>query len=294
MSVSDLQNPSINPAATVCDALFREPGKRTYAMGVLNVTPDSFSDGGLHFSAEAAFARASSIAEEGADILDIGAESSRPGAQPLPIEEERRRLFPLLERIVERVKVPLSVDTCKAEIAAMAAKAGASIVNDITALRGDPRMGEIVAEAGCPVVLMHMVGTPTTMQANPVYESVVDDICAFFEERISYAESLGISGIIIDPGIGFGKTVEHNLEIIRNLRKFRQFGKPILIGVSRKSFIGHVLNLPAQKRLEGTAAAVTVSIMNGADIVRVHDVREMVRVARMTDAIVGRGRGYND
>ena len=198
MSVSDLQNPSINAAATVCDALFQEPGKRTYAMGVLNVTPDSFSDGGLHFSAEAAFARASSIAEEGADILDIGAESSRPGAQPLPIEEERRRLFPLLERIVERVKVPLSVDTCKAEIAAMAAKAGASIVNDITALRGDPRMGEIVAEAGCPVVLMHMVGTPTTMQANPVYESVVDDICAFFEERISYAESLGISGIIID------------------------------------------------------------------------------------------------
>ena len=284
----------MNPAATVCDALFRKPGERTYVMAVLNVTPDSFSDGGLYFPAEEAFARAIAVAGEGADILDIGAESSRPGAEPLPVEEERRRLFPLVERIVESVKTPLSVDTYKADIAATAVKAGASIVNDITALRGDPGMGEVVAEAGCPLILMHMLGMPSTMQSNPVYECVVDDICAFFEERISFAESFGISDIIIDPGIGFGKTVEHNLEIIRDLRRFRQLGKPVLIGVSRKSFIGRVLDLPVQERLEGTAAAVALSIINGADIVRVHDVKEMARVARMSDAIVGRGRGCND
>jgi dihydropteroate synthase len=284
----------MNPAATVCDALFRKPGERTYVMGVLNVTPDSFSDGGLYFPAEEAFARAIAVADEGADILDIGAESSRPGAEPLPVDEERRRLFPLVERIVESAKTLLSVDTYKAEVAEMAVRAGASIVNDITALRGDPRMSEVVAAAQCPVVLMHMLGTPTTMQADPVYKSVVDDICAFFEERISFAESLGISDIILDPGIGFGKTVAHNLEIIRDLGRFRQFGKPVLIGVSRKSFIGRVLDVPVQERLEGTAAAVALSIMNGADIVRVHDVKEMVRVARMSDAIIGRGRGHND
>jgi dihydropteroate synthase len=284
----------MNPAATVCDALFRKPGERTYVMGVLNVTPDSFSDGGLYFPAEEAFARAIAVADEGADILDIGAESSRPGAEPLPVDEERRRLFPLVERIVESAKTLLSVDTYKAEVAEMAVRAGASIVNDITALRGDPKMSEVVAAAQCPVVLMHMLGTPTTMQADPVYKSVVDDICAFFEERISFAESLGISDIILDPGIGFGKTVAHNLEIIRDLGRFRQFGKPVLIGVSRKSFIGRVLDVPVQERLEGTAAAVALSIMNGADIVRVHDVKEMVRVARMSDAIIGRGRGHND
>jgi len=294
MSVSNLQDPSVSPSVSVRDALFRKPAERTLVMAALNVTPDSFSDGGIYFSAEQALARAIVVAEEGTDILDVGAESSRPGAAPLPVGEERKRLFPLLEHIVEKVKVPVSVDTYKAEIAELAVKAGASIINDITALRGDPRMGEVVAEARCPVILMHMLGTPTTMQASPVYESVVDDICAFFEERISSAESLGISDIIIDPGIGFGKTVEHNLEIIRNLRKFCQFGRPVLIGVSRKSFIGRVLDLPVQERLEGTAAAVALAITNGADIVRVHDVKEMVRVARMSDAIVGRGRNCND
>ena len=282
---------SLPAGATPCrlDEVFLEDAARTYVMAVLNVTPDSFSDGGQYFSPEAALDRAVRVAHEGADILDIGAESSRPGSQRLSVEEECRRLFPLVEQVAENVKIPLSIDTYKAEIATMALNAGASIVNDITALRGDPKMAEVVAESGCVLVLMHMLGTPATMQINPVYESVVDDLCAFFEERISYAESFGINRIMIDPGIGFGKTVEHNVEIIRNLKVFRTFGKPVLIGVSRKSFIGSVLGLPVQERLEGTAAAVTVSILNGANVVRVHDVREMVRVARMTDALAGRG-----
>jgi len=289
MSVPEPYNLPVDSASSVLDRLFTEPETSTYVMGVLNVTPDSFSDGGLYFAPGAALAGAVSMEREGADMLDIGAESSRPGSQPLTVEQERERLFPLLERVAEEVRIPISIDTYKAEIAAMAVEAGATIVNDITALRGDPDMGECVAESGCTVVLMHMLGTPATMQIDPVYESVVDDICSFFEERISYAESLGISRIIIDPGIGFGKTLEHNLEIIRNLREFRRFGKPVLIGVSRKAFIGRVLDLPVQERLEGTAAAVTVSILNGADIVRVHDVKEMLRVARMTDALVDRG-----
>ena len=290
MSASNPHDLSVGAAPAMSDELFRELGTRTYVMGVLNVTPDSFSDGGSYFAEEAALARAASIAQEGADILDVGAESTRPGAQPLNADEERRRLLPLLEHIAEKVEIALSIDTYKAKIAAMAIKAGASIVNDITALRGDSKMCEVLAESGCPVVLMHMLGTPATMQVNPVYESVVDDLCRFFEERISYAESVGISRMIIDPGIGFGKTVEHNLELIRNLKRFRQFGRPVCIGVSRKSFIGRVLDLPVNDRLEGTAAAVAASILNGADIVRVHDVREMVRVTRMTDAIIGRWR----
>ena len=288
MSVPEKQNLPADSTTSVLDRLFTEPETRTYVMGVLNVTPDSFSDGGLYFAPEAALAKAVSVEREGGDMLDVGAESSRPGSQPLTVEQERERLFPLLDRIAERVRIPVSIDTYKAETAEAALDAGATIVNDITALRGDPRMGEVVAQSGCPVVLMHMLGTPATMQTNPVYESVVDDICSFFEERIAYAESLGIGRIMIDPGIGFGKTLEHNLEIIRNLRSFRGFGKPVLVGVSRKSFIGSVLDLPVEERLEGTAAAVTVSILNGADIVRVHDVKEMVRVARMTDALAER------
>jgi len=290
MNVRGTQKTPHNSVSSVLDEIFDNPGTRTYVMGVINVTPDSFSDGGLYFSEDAALAGAATLSEEGADILDIGAESSRPGAQPLTFEEERKRLFPLLDRIVERVAKPLSIDTYKTEVARMALGAGVSIVNDITALRGDPEMGELVANARCPVVLMHMLGAPATMQDNPVYRSVVDDLCSFFEERIAYAESLGINRIIVDPGIGFGKTLEHNLEIIRNLSKFRQFGRPVLIGVSRKTFIGKILGTPVHDRLEGTAAAVTVSIMNGVDIVRVHDVKEMVRVARVTDAILGRGR----
>jgi dihydropteroate synthase len=283
MSAPGVDKPPVGQTARLLDEIFLTTPARTYVMAVLNVTPDSFSDGGLYFDQEAALSRAVSVVQEGADILDIGAESSRPGSQPLPIEEERRRLFPLLERISNAIPIPLSIDTYKAEIARMAIGAGASIVNDITALRGDLKLAEVIAEAGCAVVLMHMLGTPATMQTNPVYESLIDDLRAFFEERISYAESFGISRIMIDPGIGFGKTLHHNLEIIRKLKAFRTFGKPIVIGVSRS-----VLGLPVQERLEGSAAALTVSILNGADIVRVHDVREMVRVARMTDALLGR------
>jgi len=229
--------------------------------------------------------------EHGADIVDIGAESSRPGAEAVGPDEELKRLLPVLERWQNRHQITVSVDTCKAEVARRALALGCTMVNDITALRADDKMAEVVAEAGCHVVLMHMLGTPRTMQANPTYDSVVDDILAFFEERLNFATSCGVREdmIVLDPGIGFGKTVSHNLEILRCLGRFRTLGRPLLVGTSRKSFIGKVLDLPVDDRIEGTAASVAVSIMNGADAVRVHDVKKMVRVARMTDAILGRG-----
>ena len=266
-------------------------GRRTVVMGILNVTPDSFSDGGLYDSVSASVARADEMIEHGADIVDIGAESSRPGAEAVGPDEELKRLLPVLEQWQRRPDTAISVDTCKAEVARRALAVGCTMVNDITALRGDEKMVEVVAEAGCQVVLMHMLGTPRTMQENPTYASVVDDILAFFEERVRFATSCGVceDSIVLDPGIGFGKTVEHNLEILRCLGKFRTLGCPLLVGTSRKSFIGTVLDLPVDDRLEGTAASVAVSIMNGADAVRVHDVKPMARVARMTDAIIGRG-----
>ncbi len=265
--------------------------QRTAVMGILNVTPDSFYDGGRYAQTEAAVRRALQMVEEGADVLDIGGESTRPGSLPVPEEEELRRVLPVIEAVRARVDVPISIDTTKSRVAERALQAGACMVNDISGLGFDPRMAEVIARHGALCCIMHIQGTPQTMQQNPQYEDVVRDISCYFEERLALAERAGIprENIWLDPGIGFGKTVEHNLEILRRLREFTAFGLPILIGTSRKSFIGKILgDLPPEERLEGTAATVAIAIMNGANAVRVHDVREMARVARMTDAVCRR------
>lgn len=258
-------------------------------MGILNVTPDSFSDGGAFDSLDVAVERAETMAAEGADIIDIGGESSRPGAEPVPDEIEASRILPVIEKLAGSINIPISVDTYKSSVARLALEAGASIVNDINAL-DDPNMASLVAEFGVLVILMHKKGTPKNMQISPSYDSLMFEIISFLANRIKIAIDAGISQdkIIIDPGIGFGKTLEHNLEIIRRLKELKVLDKPILVGTSRKSFIGKILDLPADQRIEGTSATVAMAIANGADIIRVHDVREMVRVARMADAIVGK------
>lgn len=264
-----------------------ELGSHVFLMGILNVTPDSFSDGGRFLKTDDAIRQAETLAEEGADLIDIGGESSRPGAAPVPIEEEIRRVVPIIEQLVKRLPIPISIDTTKAEVAQRALAAGARIINDISALRFDPKMAALAARESVPVVLMHMIGTPKDMQVHPVYTDVIREISSFFETRIRFAEQSGISRerIVLDPGIGFGKTIDHNLEILARLDEFRSLGRPLLIGPSRKSFIGQVLGLPVEERLEGTAAAAAVGILNGASIIRVHDVRAMSRVARMVKAI---------
>jgi dihydropteroate synthase len=262
--------------------------KKTCIMGILNVTPDSFSDGGHFFDKTTAIKRALQMAEEGADIIDIGGESTRPGSEPLPVEEELKRTIPVIEALIKETTIPISIDTYKSKVAKRALDAGASMVNDISGLRFDPGMPGIVSQYKIPVVIMHIKGAPKDMQKNPVYEALIPEIMDYFREGIRRASEAGISGdkIIIDPGIGFGKTFEHNLEIIHNLNEFTLLEKPVMIGLSRKAFIGKIIgDVSAGERLEGTAAAVTVSIMNGANIVRVHDVKEMVKVAKVADAI---------
>lgn len=264
-------------------------GDRTLVMGIINLTDDSFSGDGLGADASAAVEQALRMADEGADILDIGAESTRPGSEPVAEEEEARRLIPVIEAVRQRVDLPLSVDTSKPAVARRALQAGADIINDVAGLRA-PGMIEVAAEAGAPVVIMHMLGTPRDMQRDPRYDDVVSDIKTFLAARIAAATAGGVAEtqIIVDPGFGFGKTAQHNLELIRRLGEFRDLGRPILIGPSRKSTIGLVLGLPAEERIFGTAAACAAAICNGADIIRVHDVRQMAQVARMTDAILGR------
>jgi len=266
-----------------------ELGPPVRIMGILNVTPDSFSDGGRFLKTDDAIRRAEALAGEGADLIDIGGESSRPGAETVPIEEEIRRVVPVIEKLAGRLSIPISIDTRKSEVANRALAAGARIINDISALRFDPAMSALAAREGVPVILMHMQGTPRDMQVHPDYADVVREIAVFFESRIRFAEQAGIrrDRIVLDPGIGFGKTTEHNLEILARLAEFRALGRPLLIGPSRKSFIGRVLDLPPEERMEGTAAAVAVGIVNGASIIRVHDVRAMSRVARMVQAIQG-------
>ena len=262
-------------------------GKRTVIIGILNVTPDSFSDGGRYLNVKQAINYAKKMVADGADIIDIGGQSSRPGAPPASIEEELARVLPVIEGLVNEITVPMSIDTCKSTVARRALEAGAHIVNDITALQGDSEMTEVVTEMNAGVVLMHMQGNPRTMQLSPVYEDVVAEISSWLQQRIDEAETKGIQPdqIMIDPGIGFGKTADHNLEILRRLDDFRCMHKPVLIGTSRKSFIGQTLNLPVDDRVEGTAATVAWAIAHGADMIRVHDVKAMNRVARMTDAI---------
>lgn len=282
--------PEIDPVRdTRLKPMWEAIGSRTVVMGIVNVTPDSFSDGGRYLDSGAAIAHALEMVEDGADILDVGGESTRPGAEPVQADDETKRVMPVIAELVKRTSVPISVDTTKSEVARAALDAGASIVNDISGASLDPQMPALIAERQCPAVLMHIQGTPRDMQRQPSYDDLMGEICAYLRSRIAALAEAGVDErlLILDPGIGFGKTVEHNLEILRRLRELKSIGRPILVGTSRKSTIGKVLgDLPADQRVEGTAATIAVAIANGADIVRVHDVREMARVARMTDAIV--------
>jgi dihydropteroate synthase len=257
-------------------------------MGILNVTPDSFSDGNKYLDAKDAVMRARQMLAEGADIIDIGGESTRPGAEPVAAAEEIKRVVPVIERLTAETDALISIDTYKAAVAKAALKAGAAMINDISALRFDAEMVGVVAENKCPIVMMHILGTPRDMQKNPTYSDLMGEILASLEEGLAIGKRAGIllEQIIVDPGIGFGKTTENNLEIVKRLREIKVLGRPILIGVSRKAFIGSVLDLPTDERVEGTAAVVAVAIANGADFIRVHDVKEMKRVAKMVDAIV--------
>lgn len=260
-----------------------EIGKRTYIMGILNMTPDSFSDGGKYNTLEKGIERALQMIEEGADIIDVGGESTRPGYTPVDEEEEIRRVIPVIERLSKISDVIISVDTMKANVALRALEAGAHIVNDVWGLQRDPKMAEVVAKYKAGVVMMH-----NSILAE--YGDVVKSIIDFLKKSIEIAEKAGIerNQMIVDPGIGFGKTLEHNLEVMNRLEELKVLGLPVLLGTSRKSMIGKVLNVDVEDRLEGTAATVAVGIVKGVDIIRVHDVKEMSRVAKMTDAMVRR------
>ena len=264
---------------------------RTHLMGVLNVTPDSFSDGGRFFKLEEAIKQGLKLAEEDADMIDIGGESTRPGSEPVTIEEELRRVIPVIEELTKMIQAPISIDTYKSRVAKEALDSGASMVNDISGSRFDPEMKKIIAEYDVPVVLMHIQGTPKNMQESPKYENLLEDIKSYLNQSISIAEEAGIGEdkIIIDPGIGFGKTLDDSLKILKNLREFKSLGRPVMVGVSRKSFIGKILDLPTDERLEGSLASMAVAIMNGANILRVHDVKESKRVAKLVDAILKSG-----
>ena len=258
-------------------------GGRTLLMGILNITPDSFSDGGRYLDPEVASAKALKLVAEGADILDLGGESSRPGAKPVALKEELKRTIPVIKKLSGIIKIPISIDTAKPEVARRALDNGASIVNDITGLK-DPRMAKICARYKSGVVIMHMKGTPRSMQKNPVYSVLISEIIEFLGDAIRAALDTGIrmENIIIDPGIGFGKTPEHNLEIIKNLREFKVLGAPILVGTSRKSFIGAVLGRKnPEERIFGTAGVTAFLTMRHAEIIRVHDVRAMKDVVTM-------------
>jgi dihydropteroate synthase len=260
-------------------------------MGILNVTPDSFSDGGRFFDPEIAVKHAIALVEDGADILDIGGESTRPGADPVGVDEEIRRVVPVIEAARGMLDVPISIDTAKAEVADAALDAGAVIVNDVSAGRFDPKMLELVARSGGAVILMHMLGEPRTMQKDPSYRDVVKDVRDFLAARAEAAIAAGVARdkIVVDPGFGFGKTREHNLRMLKELRAFTELGFPVLAGTSRKSFIGTTLDLPVEERLEGTAATVALAVVNGAAIVRVHDPGPMRRVASMVEAVLEAG-----
>ncbi len=261
-----------------------ELGRRALIMGILNITPDSFSDGGRFDDYDRALARGFELISAGSDILDIGGESTRPGSAPTPVEVELERVLPIIREVRKNSDIPISIDTEKAEVAIKALEAGADIINDVSSLRFDPDMARVAAQSGAPLILMHMLGIPKTMQVDPVYESVISEIIAFLEERMKYAVENGVdrNQIIVDPGIGFGKTVTHNLKIIRDLDSFSCMDRPILLGASRKRFLGAILGRPEMERELGTAVVDAFGIAGGAHIVRVHDVafhREAVRVA---------------
>lgn len=280
-----------------------ELGPKTCVMGILNITPDSFSDGGEFFGYEQALARGEKLAEDGADIIDIGGESTRPFSEPVSAREEMRRVLPVIEKLAGKVSVPISIDTTKAEVARAAVKAGASIINDISSLGFDPEMADSAAEFGVPLILMHIKGRPKTMQIEPVYDDLIGEIRHFFENTVAKAEKSGVSRskIIIDPGIGFGKTSEHNLSLIRQLHEFADLDLPILVGPSRKAFIRKILKAgprlklgtPNEKDIHpqlpqvetGTQAAIAAAILNGAHVVRVHNVAETRCTVEIIDAV---------
>jgi len=270
--------------------------ERVHVMGILNVTPDSFSDGGRYVDADAACAHAMAMIEQGADLLDIGAESSKPGAVAIDEEEERRRLLPIVRELCRRTTMPLSIDTTKAAIAEEALDAGAALINDISALRFDPRMASVVARSGAGVILMHMQGTPATMQRTASYTYVVEDVRAFLAARLEVAQQAGIprDRILLDPGIGFGKNCEHNVTLLNHLDAFQTLGRPIVVGVSRKAFLGKILGRTIDERLMGTAGAVAVAIMKGARVVRVHDVAPIRDVVKIVEAIMSSSPACGD
>jgi dihydropteroate synthase len=270
-------------------------GRRTLIMGVLNVTPDSFSDGGKFFSLDGAVDQGYKLFEDGADILDIGGESTRPFSDPVSEEEEIQRVVPVIEKLSKRIPIPISIDTTKAGVAEQAVKAGASMINDVSSLRFDPKMASVVVDYAVPVILMHMLGNPKTMQIEPFYDDIIGEIKTFLENAIDRAENKGISRlkIIIDPGIGFGKTVGHNLLLIQRLHEFKTLKVPIMIGTSRKAFIRNILKDNAAQEINadsvmvegGTQASVAAAILNGAHIIRVHDVANTRVTVKIIDAI---------
>jgi len=262
-------------------------------MGIVNVTPDSFSDGGLFLDPERAIEHARRLAREGADVVDVGGESTRPGARGVSAAEELERVGPVLEGLRDggdSLGASISIDTSKVAVAEAALEAGAEIVNDVTALRSEPELAALCASRGCGVVLMHMQGTPRTMQENPVYDDVVDDVRAFLAERLEFATSQGVDEgrIWVDPGIGFGKTVDHNLELLQRIGELRDLGRPIVVGASRKSFIGRITNRDPDERLGGTIAADVIALRGGAEVFRVHEVAEARQALDVAEAILGR------
>ena len=262
---------------------------KSLIMGILNVTPDSFSDGGQFINAQAAADHALKMINDGVDIIDIGGESTRPGAKPVPLKEELKRIKPVIKAIRQQTDCLISIDTYKASVAEVALDLGADIINDISSLSHDKKMAKLVSNRKVPVILMHMQGSPQNMQLAPSYNNLIDDLISFFNNKIEIAYKAGILNnmIILDPGIGFGKHVEDNFEIIRELKQIKAMGYPILLGPSRKSFIGEALQLPVEDRLEGTMASIAVGIINGANIVRVHDVLETKRTILIVEKIMG-------
>jgi dihydropteroate synthase len=268
--------------------------QRTYIMGILNVTPDSFSDGGLYLQPEQAIKHAETMLAAGADIIDVGGQSSRPGAVPIPAEVEQERAVPVIREIVQRYGALVSVDTYRANVAAAALDAGAVLVNDISAMRFDAQMAPLIARRGASVALMHMQGTPQTMQQAPSYRHVLDEVYHFLAERLDCALQYGISRqrIVLDPGFGFGKTVQHNLDLLHSLGHLRALGQPLLVGTSRKSFLGHVLRRQVWDRLEGTLATVLYAVLHGAVLVRVHDVAAVAQTVRLLEALNSRAERW--
>ena len=268
---------------------FLDLDRKTHIMGILNVTPDSFSDGGHYVELDKAVAHGIGMTQEGVDIIDVGGESTRPYSQKISSAEEMDRVIPVVEALSKQVPIPISIDTYKSDVAQEALKSGASLINDISALRFDPKMASVVAAAGVPVILMHMKGTPEDMQRSPTYKNLVPEILDFLKDAVDRSAAAGIREdlVIVDPGIGFGKTFDDNLKIIRELTRFRSLQRPLLLGTSNKAFIGHVLDKEAHERETGTMATIAAGVMHGAHIVRVHNVRKAVETVKMIDAIKG-------